>query len=65
MRVMVIFRTIVLGLALTVMGCASPPSADVDAARAAVDKAVTDGASQYAPSRSRPHRMPGQPSTRS
>ena len=48
MRVTVGFMAIALGLALTVSGCASPPSADVDAARASVDKAVTDGAGQYA-----------------
>jgi len=48
MRVTVGFLAIALGLALTVSGCASPPSADVDAAKTAVDKAVTDGAGQYA-----------------
>ena len=32
-----------------VTGCASPPNADVDAAKAAVDKAATDRAGQYAP----------------
>jgi protein TonB len=31
------------------MGCASPPSADVDAAKAALDKAATEHADQYAP----------------
>src|SRR4029434_9121755 len=49
MRVIVRFRAIVLSLAITVTGCASPPNADVDAARAALDKAATDGAGQYAP----------------
>ncbi len=49
MRVSLRFPAIVLGLAITVAGCAGPPAADVDAARAAVDKAVADGASQYAP----------------
>jgi TonB family protein len=48
MRVIVRFRTIALGLAITVTGCASPPSADVDAAKAAVDKATNDRADQYA-----------------
>jgi TonB family protein len=48
MRVIVIFRAIALGLAITVTGCASPPNADVDAAKAALDKAATDRASQYA-----------------
>ena len=36
MHVIVRFRAIVLGLAITVTGCASPPNADVDAAKAAV-----------------------------
>jgi len=49
MRVIAGFRAIVLGLAITVTGCASPPSADVDAAKAAVDKAATDSAGRYAP----------------
>src|SRR5437867_2508150 len=49
MRVIVRLRTIALGLAIAVTGCASPPSADVDAAKAAVDKAATDRAGQYAP----------------
>ena len=48
MRVIVGFRAVALGLALTVTGCAAPPAAEVDAAKAAVDKAVTDGADQYA-----------------
>jgi protein TonB len=42
------FLAIVFGLALTVTGCAAPPSADVDAAKAAVDKAATVRADQYA-----------------
>jgi TonB family protein len=37
-----------LGLAITVTGCASPPAADVDAAKVALDKAVADRADQYA-----------------
>ena len=49
MRAIVRFRAIVLSLAITGTGCASPPNADVDAAKAAVDKAATDGAGQYAP----------------
>jgi len=48
MRVIVGVRAIALGLALTVTGCAASPTAEVDAAKAAVDKAVTDGAGQYA-----------------
>jgi TonB family protein len=48
MRVIVRFRAIALGLAITVTGCASPPTADVDAAKAAVDRAATDRADQYA-----------------
>jgi TonB family protein len=42
------FTVIALGLAITVAGCASPPSADVDAAKAAVDKAAAGQAGQYA-----------------
>ncbi len=37
-----------LGLALTVAGCGAPPTADLDAAKAAVDKAVSAGAGEYA-----------------
>ena len=48
MRGIVRFQTIALGLAITVTGCASPPSADVDAANAALAKAATDDAGQYA-----------------
>jgi len=48
MRVIVPLRAIALGLAVTVAGCASPPNADVDAAKAAIDKATTDRADQYA-----------------
>lgn len=48
MRVTLRFLAIALGLAITLTGCASPPSADVDAAKAAVDKATTDHADQYA-----------------
>lgn len=38
-----------LGLAVVVAGCASPPSADIDAAKAAVEKAAATQAGQYAP----------------
>ena len=48
MRVIVRFLAIALGLAITVTGCASPPNADVDAAKAALDKAASDRAGQYA-----------------
>jgi protein TonB len=48
MRVIAIVRAIALGLAITVTGCASPPKADVDAAKASIEKATTDGAGQYA-----------------
>ena len=48
MRLIVRFRVIALGLAITVTGCGSPPTADVDAAKAAVDKAAADRADQYA-----------------
>ena len=40
MRVIVGFGAIVLGLAITVTGCASPPNADVEAAKASLDAAV-------------------------
>ena len=49
MRVIVRFRAIALGLAITVTGCASPPNADVDAAKAALDRAASGRAGQYAP----------------
>jgi TonB family protein len=49
MRVIVRFRAIALGLAITVTACASPPNADVDAAKAALDRAASEGAGQYAP----------------
>jgi len=48
MRITVKVGTIILGLAISVMGCASPPSADVDAAKASLDKAATARADQYA-----------------
>ena len=49
MPVIVRFRAIALGLAITVTGCASPPNSDVDAAKGAVNSAATTGAVQYAP----------------
>jgi TonB family protein len=48
MHAIVRFRAIALGLAIAVTGCASPPNADVDAATAALDRAATDRAGQYA-----------------
>lgn len=49
MRVNFRLRAIVLGLAITATACGSPPTAEVDAAKAAVDKAATtDRAGQYA-----------------
>lgn len=48
MPVIVRFRVVTLGLALAISGCAAPPNAEVDAARAAVDKAAAERAGQYA-----------------
>jgi len=48
MRAKVSFGAIALALAITAAGCGAPPTADVDAARAAVDKAVADSGGQYA-----------------
>jgi TonB family protein len=48
MPVSIKFLAIAMGLAISVAGCASPPSADVDAAKASVDKAAADHADQYA-----------------
>jgi len=42
------FRSILLGLAVVLTGCAAPPNNDVDAAKAAVDKAASEGGGQYA-----------------
>ena len=42
------FLMLTLGLALTVAGCASPPKADIDLAKATFDKAVAAGADNYA-----------------
>lgn len=49
MRVMFRFWAMPLGFAIAVAGCASPPSADMEAAHAAVDRAATERAGQYAP----------------
>jgi TonB family protein len=40
---------VALSLAVAVTGCAGPPTADVDAARSAVGKAIAAGAERYAP----------------
>jgi TonB family protein len=48
MRLIVTFRAIALGLAITVTGCGSPPNADVDAAKAALDRATAERAGQHA-----------------
>jgi protein TonB len=49
MRINFRLGAIVVGLAITVTACGSPPTAEVDAAKAAVDKAATtDRAGQYA-----------------
>jgi TonB family protein len=48
MRLIVTFRAIALGLAITVTGCGSPPNADVDAAKAALDRANAERAGQHA-----------------
>jgi TonB family protein len=48
MRVIVRFRAVALGFAIIAAGCASPPAADVDAAKAAVDKAEANQAGRYA-----------------
>jgi len=49
MPVNVRFRAVAFGLALMATGCASPPNTDVDAAKAAIDKAATQGADRFAP----------------
>ena len=48
MRDKVGFAAIALAVAITAAGCGAPPTADIDAAKAAVDKAVADSAGQYA-----------------
>jgi TonB family protein len=51
MRVSLKLGGMALGLAVAVViaGCASPPSADIDAAKAAVEKAAAAQGAQYAP----------------
>ena len=63
MRATVRLGAIALALAITATGCGAPPTADIDAARAAVDKAVTDGAGQYAAESLKAAQEPGLPST--
>ena len=48
MRVNARLSVIVLGLVVAAAGCASPPKADIDAAKAALEQATTAGAGQYA-----------------
>jgi len=48
MRLVARCGAIALGLAFAAAGCASPPTAEVDAAKAALDRAAADGADQYA-----------------
>ena len=48
MRVLTRYCPIVLGVAMIVSGCGSPPAAEVDAAKASVDKAAADPGAQYA-----------------
>jgi TonB family protein len=48
MPVIVRFGVITLVFAVAITGCAAPPNAEVDAAKASVDKAVSDRAAQYA-----------------
>ncbi len=48
MTAIVRLQAIAMSLAIVVTGCASPPTADVDAAKAAVDKAASERAGQYA-----------------
>jgi TonB family protein len=49
MPVIVRFRAVAFGIALMATGCASPPATDVDAAKAAIDKAANQGADRFAP----------------
>ena len=48
MRTTVRFLAMTFALAITAAGCGAPPTADIDAAKAAVDKAVADSGGQYA-----------------
>ena len=59
------FLVITLGLALTVAACGAPPKADIDAAKAAMDSAVTAGAGEYAAAVDEGRRgRPGRPGRR-
>ena len=49
MRVRFGVLLVVLGLAVTVVGCGTPPTADIDAAKTAITSAGTAGAADYAP----------------
>ena len=49
MPVSIRLRAFAFALAMTVTGCASPPNADVDSAKASLDKAAAANAVQYAP----------------
>jgi len=49
MRVSVKLCVLAMSFAVAAAGCASPPSADVDAAKAAVEKAAAAQGAQYAP----------------
>ena len=51
MRVIVRSLAIAVGLAITATGCASPPNADVEAARAAVAKAMRNARANMLPNR--------------
>lgn len=42
--------TLVLGLAVTMVGCGAPPTTDIDAAKTAITNATTAGAADYAAS---------------
>lgn len=49
MRSSLTLCALALGLAVALAGCATPPTADIDAAKAAVEKAAAAQAGQYAP----------------
>jgi hypothetical protein len=49
MRVRYGVLILVLGLAVTVVGCGTPPTAEIDAAKTAITNAGTAGATEYAP----------------
>jgi hypothetical protein len=49
MRVRFGVLLVVLSLAITVIGCGTPPTADIDAAKTAITNAGTAGATEYAP----------------